>query len=209
MLFCSNFESLQTPSFNTLDYTQDHHHNQQQYEQLMKYRIGETSGENNGMVVDNYMPQTQTSGGFYGANSSFDKMSFADVMQFAALNREESDPVYFMKFPVLNNKMENQNLMLSGGDGIGENESRDDHQQDQYEEINRVSEENNNVSVQVVQENNNKKRKRPRSVKTSEEVESQRMTHIAVERNRRKQMNEHLRVLRSLMPGSYVQRVCN
>ncbi|KAL2923385.1 Transcription factor FAMA [Bienertia sinuspersici] len=60
--------------------------------------------------------------------------------------------------------------------------------------------------------NNNKssssssKRKRPRTVKTNEEVESQRMTHIAVERNRRKQMNEHLRVLRSLMPSSYVQR---
>lgn len=34
----------------------------------------------------------------------------------------------------------------------------------------------------------------------------QRMTHIAVERNRRKQMNEHLAVLRSLMPGFYVQR---
>nr|WCO08320.1 hypothetical protein [Suaeda aralocaspica] len=50
------------------------------------------------------------------------------------------------------------------------------------------------------------KRKRPRTVKTNEEVESQRMTHIAVERNRRKQMNEHLRVLRSLMPSSYVQR---
>ncbi|KAI7752103.1 hypothetical protein M8C21_023114 [Ambrosia artemisiifolia] len=32
------------------------------------------------------------------------------------------------------------------------------------------------------------------------------MTHIAVERNRRKQMNEHLAVLRSLMPESYVQR---
>jgi hypothetical protein len=38
-------------------------------------------------------------------------------------------------------------------------------------------------------------------------VESQRMTHIAVERNRRRQMNEYLRILRSLMPGSYVQRV--
>ncbi|OEL18363.1 Transcription factor FAMA [Dichanthelium oligosanthes] len=50
------------------------------------------------------------------------------------------------------------------------------------------------------------RRKRPRSVKTSEEVESQRMTHIAVERNRRRQMNEYLRILRSLMPGSYVQR---
>ncbi|RLN28428.1 transcription factor FAMA [Panicum miliaceum] len=51
------------------------------------------------------------------------------------------------------------------------------------------------------------RRKRPRTVKTSEEVESQRMTHIAVERNRRRQMNEYLRILRSLMPGSYVQRV--
>lgn len=214
------------PSFNTLDYSLDHHHHQQQqqqYEQLLKYRVGETSGENNNGMVDNYMPQTQTSGGFYGANS-FDKMSFADVMQFAdfgpklALNREESgieDPVYFLKFPVLTNKIEDQNLMLSGGDGLGENDERfkltsvEDKSRDQQDhEEARVSDENNSVQEKncaVVQENN-KKRKRPRTVKTSEEVESQRMTHIAVERNRRKQMNEHLRVLRSLMPGSYVQR---
>ena len=33
------------------------------------------------------------------------------------------------------------------------------------------------------------------------------MSHIAVERNRRKQMNEHLAVLRSLMPCFYVKRV--
>ncbi|GFP98327.1 transcription factor fama [Phtheirospermum japonicum] len=32
------------------------------------------------------------------------------------------------------------------------------------------------------------------------------MTHIVVERNRRKQLNEHLCILRSLMPSSYVQR---
>ncbi|KAF4357985.1 hypothetical protein F8388_008493 [Cannabis sativa] len=52
-----------------------------------------------------------------------------------------------------------------------------------------------------------KKRKRkPRVCKNKEEAETQRMTHIAVERNRRKQMNEHLAVLRSLMPDSYVQR---
>ncbi|WVZ92447.1 hypothetical protein U9M48_038511 [Paspalum notatum var. saurae] len=51
-----------------------------------------------------------------------------------------------------------------------------------------------------------RKRRRSRSVKNKEEVESQRMTHIAVERNRRKQMNEYLAVLRSLMPPSYVQR---
>ncbi|XP_006660228.1 transcription factor bHLH94 [Oryza brachyantha] len=51
-----------------------------------------------------------------------------------------------------------------------------------------------------------RKRRRARTVKNKEEVESQRMTHIAVERNRRKQMNEYLAVLRSLMPASYVQR---
>ncbi|XP_073009651.1 transcription factor SPEECHLESS-like [Typha latifolia] len=44
----------------------------------------------------------------------------------------------------------------------------------------------------------------------SEEAASQdgpqKMSHIAVERNRRKQMNEHLSVLRSLMPCFYVKR---
>lgn len=35
----------------------------------------------------------------------------------------------------------------------------------------------------------------------------QRMSHITVERNRRKQMNENLSVLRSLMPCFYVKRV--
>ncbi|XP_068634761.1 transcription factor bHLH71 [Aristolochia californica] len=51
-----------------------------------------------------------------------------------------------------------------------------------------------------------KRRRRPRICLNKEEAETQRMTHIAVERNRRKQMNEHLAVLRSLMPESYVQR---
>ncbi|OIT40347.1 PREDICTED: transcription factor bHLH94-like [Nicotiana attenuata] len=50
------------------------------------------------------------------------------------------------------------------------------------------------------------RRRRTRSKKNQEEIESQRMTHIAVERNRRKQMNEYLSVLRTLMPQSYVQR---
>ena len=51
------------------------------------------------------------------------------------------------------------------------------------------------------------KRRRAKSRKNKEQIENQRMTHIAVERNRRKQMNEYLSVLRSLMPDSYVQRV--
>ncbi|KAK9984998.1 hypothetical protein SO802_034523 [Lithocarpus litseifolius] len=55
-------------------------------------------------------------------------------------------------------------------------------------------------------EGRKKRRRKPRVCKNKEEAETQRMTHIAVERNRRKQMNEHLAVLRSLMPESYVQR---
>ncbi|GMH00364.1 hypothetical protein Nepgr_002203 [Nepenthes gracilis] len=51
-----------------------------------------------------------------------------------------------------------------------------------------------------------RKRKRTRPLKNKEEVESQRITHIAVERNRRRQMNDHLNALRSMMPPSYVQR---
>ncbi|KAI4311575.1 hypothetical protein MLD38_036462 [Melastoma candidum] len=51
-----------------------------------------------------------------------------------------------------------------------------------------------------------KRKRRPKECKNKEEAENQRMTHIAVERNRRRQMNEHLAVLRSLMPESHVQR---
>ncbi|XP_052169298.1 transcription factor bHLH96-like [Oryza glaberrima] len=51
-----------------------------------------------------------------------------------------------------------------------------------------------------------RKRRRAKAAKNREEIESQRMTHIAVERNRRRQMNEYLAVLRSLMPPSYAQR---
>ncbi|XP_020255809.1 transcription factor bHLH96-like [Asparagus officinalis] len=59
---------------------------------------------------------------------------------------------------------------------------------------------------EVVVVERKKRRRRSRSCKNKEEVESQRMTHIAVERNRRKLMNEYLAVLRSIMPPSYVQR---
>ncbi|XP_037489490.1 transcription factor bHLH94-like [Triticum dicoccoides] len=51
-----------------------------------------------------------------------------------------------------------------------------------------------------------KRRRRARSCKNREDAESQRMTHIAVERNRRRQMNEYLAALRSLMPESYAHR---
>ncbi|KAK1361780.1 Transcription factor bHLH96 [Heracleum sosnowskyi] len=51
-----------------------------------------------------------------------------------------------------------------------------------------------------------RKRRRVKASKNKEEVENQRMTHIAVERNRRRQMNDYLSVLRSMMPPSYAQR---
>ncbi|WOK94331.1 hypothetical protein Cni_G03033 [Canna indica] len=51
-----------------------------------------------------------------------------------------------------------------------------------------------------------KRRRRGKSFKNEEEVESQRMTHITVERNRRKQMNDYLAVLQSLIPPSFLQR---
>ncbi|KAL6606893.1 hypothetical protein ACP70R_042546 [Stipagrostis hirtigluma subsp. patula] len=53
-----------------------------------------------------------------------------------------------------------------------------------------------------------RKRRRKASVaaRNTAEAESQRLNHIAVERNRRRQMNEYLAVLRSLMPPSYSRR---
>ncbi|CAK7354626.1 unnamed protein product [Dovyalis caffra] len=50
------------------------------------------------------------------------------------------------------------------------------------------------------------KRRRRRSIKDAAEVAHQRMTHINVERNRRKQMNDYLAAIRSMIPPSYVQR---
>lgn len=187
--------------------------------------IGESSSNTNNQMVD-YMlnshstqqqqqQHNQSSLGFLPSNPSLDKLSFADVMQFAdfgpklALNQtkvsdedvEIDDPVYFLKFPVLNEKKnvqdnnddDQETLMVSQKQDCGKEKGENNNN-------------NNNIVERSIQEGkSNNKRKRPR-IKTSEEVESQRMTHIAVERNRRKQMNEHLRVLRSLMPGSYVQR---
>jgi Helix-loop-helix DNA-binding domain len=63
------------------------------------------------------------------------------------------------------------------------------------------------AQAQTAVQSRRKRRRRARTCKNKEDAESQRMTHIAVERNRRRQMNEYLAVLRSLMPDSYIQRV--
>ncbi|KAL1196393.1 Transcription factor bHLH99 [Cardamine amara subsp. amara] len=51
-----------------------------------------------------------------------------------------------------------------------------------------------------------RKRRRTRSEITKEDKENQRMNHITVERNRRRQMNHFLSVLKSMMPLSDTQR---
>ncbi|XP_042487493.1 transcription factor FAMA-like [Macadamia integrifolia] len=213
-------------SFTSSDYDHHHHHHQQQQQLL---RPGITGENSNAGMVDYMLSNSPIS----------DRLSFADVMQFAdfgpklALNQtkvsdEENglDPVYFLKFPVLSEKLQDQSLLIpppaiiddkfQSGIGIESKTivAEEEEREEEEEEEGRVSE---NTSVRrlrmlggTLQKNPSgeakARRKRSRTIKTSEEVQSQRMTHIAVERNRRKQMNEHLRVLRSLMPGSYVQR---
>ncbi|XP_031117518.1 transcription factor bHLH94-like [Ipomoea triloba] len=51
-----------------------------------------------------------------------------------------------------------------------------------------------------------KRRRTAKRSKNKEDIENQRMTHIAVERNRRRQVNDYLAVLRSFLPPSYAQR---
>ncbi|KAM7488758.1 hypothetical protein LguiB_026242 [Lonicera macranthoides] len=233
MLFHFEHELFQANlpgNFHGVEYSIDHQHHQQ----FMKPRTGETSGDNSNQMIDymlnNPQPQHHNMSSGFCSSSSLDKLSFADVMQFAdfgpklALNQTKAseedtgiDPVYFLKFPVLNERLQDESLMVNPQD-VGENEERSilkgvSGEDKEREDEARVSE-STSVQIRFLGEDLQKspvndaknKRKRPRTTKTSEEVESQRMTHIAVERNRRKQMNEHLRVLRSLMPGSYVQR---
>lgn len=52
-----------------------------------------------------------------------------------------------------------------------------------------------------------RKRRRTRSEQKIEEKENQRMNHIAVERNRRRQMNHFLSILKAMMPLFYSRRV--
>ncbi|XP_054785208.1 transcription factor bHLH57-like isoform X1 [Prosopis cineraria] len=69
-----------------------------------------------------------------------------------------------------------------------------------------VTHETAEMPSQSLEKSENCRRKRKRHVKSREDVENQRMTHITVERNRRRQMNDHLGVLRSLMPPPYIQK---
>ncbi|KAF8110544.1 hypothetical protein N665_0082s0014 [Sinapis alba] len=85
-----------------------------------------------------------------------------------------------------------------------------------------IASSNDLVKDQIHETSSPKSNKRKRLDKEEEEEEEedgegeeeednkqdgeQKMSHVTVERNRRKQMNEHLTVLRSLMPCFYVKR---
>ncbi|KAF0926727.1 hypothetical protein E2562_027160 [Oryza meyeriana var. granulata] len=159
---------------------------------------------------------------------SFDKLTFSDVLQFTdfgpklALNQpaasengggdDDDDDSYFLRFQSL------PSLPAVPPPRGGAHQGDEQEGSKQTVDAGGVSESTTLVqqadggggaggrAEKAADQGKSGRRKRPRTVKTSEEVESQRMTHIAVERNRRRQMNEYLRVLRSLMPGSYVQR---
>ncbi|GAB2295709.1 hypothetical protein Dimus_029863 [Dionaea muscipula] len=252
------------------DQQQEHHHHQAA----------------NSISSNNYMLLASSGLCSSTAAASLDRLSFADVMQFADFgprlslnhnyatsnnigfesstttdhhNNTAIDPIYFLKFPVLNdcpaaapqgqlqdhtelaglssdgheyltdqemtdageaaaagmlmfppaeaaannNPVVLQQLEFLGSTSAHGNNDADNNINDHDHDDHKRATSSTNIAA-VLQLKS--KRKRPRSIKTTEEVESQRMTHIAVERNRRKQMNEHLRVLRSLMPTSYVQR---
>lgn len=231
-------------------YFDDHHPQQQPIG--MQHMDEPSTSDSHGVV--NYMmninlsqqqphqqhSQHHISPGFV-SDTSLDRLSFADVMHFADFGPKLAPNIHhpageehFLKFPVLNDKLEDGPKELMMVHEEDEEEDNDDRVRvmgggGTEGDMRAAAEDDEGwgsettpplvhlrfvgdnlpaakSSPNTTAEGTKNKRKRPRSIKTSEEVESQRMTHIAVERNRRKQMNEHLRVLRSLMPGSYVQR---
>ncbi|KAL1548377.1 transcription factor FAMA-like [Salvia divinorum] len=209
-------------------------HNHQLQDSINQEMGAKSADHNSNQIVDcmlqnppqNQQPPLLSSSNFCGSNS-FDKLSFADVMQFAdcgpklGLNQGKApeeeggiDPIFFLKFPVLNDhhnqqhdNNQNHHLPLMASQSLGNEQEREDLVvEGRRDDGDRMEENVRFLGEKSPQVEGKSKRKRPKTSKTVEEVESQRMTHIAVERNRRKQMNEHLRVLRSLMPSSYVQR---
>ncbi|CAF1825043.1 BnaCnng27600D [Brassica napus] len=135
--------------------------------------------------------------------------SLACVMQFAdfglkvALNQTSNqddqetwmDPVYFLKLPVLNDKIEDHNqthnlMSQAGGECEGnivnvfleEKENQDDENGNNSVQLHFTGgeEEGNRENKNDLTKELKSKRKRTRTCKTSEEVESQRTTYIAV-----------------------------
>ncbi|KAF8395730.1 hypothetical protein HHK36_019681 [Tetracentron sinense] len=116
-----NYSAGLLPSYTGMYYSLDYEH------QFMKPGIEENSGDNNTGIVDymlNNPPPQQPPSGFCGS-TSLDRLSFPEVLEFTdfgpklALNQDNTsekengvDPVYFLKFPVLGDKLQNQTLMF-------------------------------------------------------------------------------------------------
>ncbi|GMH08025.1 hypothetical protein Nepgr_009865 [Nepenthes gracilis] len=158
-----------------------------------------------------------------GAKLSFDHNYTNTFCGEENVHSAINDPVYFLNIPLLINDTQRKEQPIADAkqiDGERQLEGDDGHLgiSEDYTrrhplqlEFFAKSNGNNNVNCLKRTESSattqvKSKRKRPKTIKTGEEVESQRMAHIAVERNRRKQMNEQLRILRTLMPTSYVPR---
>ncbi|XP_021852436.1 transcription factor bHLH71 [Spinacia oleracea] len=121
--------------------------------------------------------------------------NYNDFFNFMVYETLNNAPIYGSNFGIMDDLFVMENPENLGGiSGLGS--------MDQCPSSRTASK---RVNLGVVQ-GRKVRRRRPKVSKNKEEAETQRMTHITVERNRRKQMNEHLAVLRSLMPESYAQR---
>lgn len=113
-------------------------------------------------------------------------------------NRFYHNPVSALSMEVTNNPFSSQELPLSREDMTVPSSSSTPISRRKRKTI-------SNPPPEVTR--GKRKRRKTKPSKDIEEIENQRINHIAVERNRRRQMNEHINSLRSLLPPSYVQRV--
>ncbi|KAJ4896387.1 Transcription factor bHLH67 [Raphanus sativus] len=113
-------------------------------------------------------------------------------------NRFYHNPVSALSMEVTNNPFSSQELPLSREDMTVPSSSSTPNSRRKRKTI-------SNPPPEVTR--GKRKRRKTKPSKDIEEIENQRINHIAVERNRRRQMNEHINSLRSLLPPSYIQRV--
>ncbi|CAN4108702.1 unnamed protein product [Withania somnifera] len=143
-----------------------------------------------------------------GSGSDFDYYN-NEAFEFLANNQNVSAPQDYDDYsnwnsppPLLVNSQNEFHQWGQGSSSVFDHNFTIPAQQDQEEQPQLDSP----VEISSSTTRQRRTRTRTRTKKNEEEIENQRITHIAVERNRRKQMNEYLSVLRTLMPESYVQR---
>ena len=154
-------------------------------------------------------PQTQDPFGGYGSVKDFYNCTFLAATspnwgdcEHININIDKEEEQGSIATFLDNNNNQPENYPY-GGDWTSSSSSILPHFNEQLQETTDPSNNTQNLDTLTTRP----KRRRAKGRKNKEEIENQRMTHIAVERNRRKQMNEYLSVLRSLMPDSYIQRV--